>query len=387
MTPTTCPYCNAVLPTVDDGVRITCPRCGELVHIGNAPLQPVPSTLSPGAVRAEATRSRWPVVAAAAALLAVGAGIVIWQAGIKSRSTTPVNEQPHVVIRPVDVPGLGYLPASSDVVFTIQVPLLMEKLGPEAGDDPAKALTRFGLPEVVVDTVEKASGVGLKNVDQLVVGIGLQKASLPPQLVVVVVTRQPYDFPELLRKTKATTLKREGRTLHVAKATGVINVHWWSPNNRVLVATLQARDFDDVPAEPRVGVDHFRPEVGALIRDRVAEDACSWLVASSDKWTQHIGPYVLFGIGPFQGRNDLFAPAERLRSVVVAIPHPADRAVNLQMDLKTAAAAEELRTTLRERFEGEPIEVSGDEATCRIETAFDTSRISSILSRLLQEKK
>jgi hypothetical protein len=263
----------------------------------------------------------------------------------------------------------------------------MEKLGPDAEAEPAKALGRLGLLEIVVETVDKASGVGLKNVEYLTVGVGLQKASLPPQLVVVVVTRQPYDFPELLRKSKATTLKREGRALHVAKATGVVSIHWWGPNNRVLVGAIQARDFDDVPLEPKTGVDHFRPEIASLIRDRVAEDSCAWMAASSDNWTKHISPYIIFGIGPFQGRHDLFAPADRLRSVVVEMPHAADRPVAIQMDLKTAAAAAELRGTLKNRFDGEPIEVSGDGETCRVQSQFDVSRISSILSRLLQEKK
>ena len=44
----------------------------------------------------------------------------------------------------------------------------MEKLGPEASDDPGGALVRLGLPRAVVDTIDRASGVGLKNVDQLV---------------------------------------------------------------------------------------------------------------------------------------------------------------------------------------------------------------------------
>jgi hypothetical protein len=319
--------------------------------------------------------------------VAVGGAVLAWKAPFKSKSTTPASEPEHRVVRPVDVPGLGYLPPSSDVVLAIQVPLLMEKLGPEAEADPAKALGKLGLPEIVVETVEKASGVGLKNVEYLTVGVGLQKASLPPQLVVVVVTRQPYDFPELQRKSKATTLKREGRTLHVAKATGVVSIHWWSPNNRVLVGTIQARDFDDVPLEPKTGVDHFRPEIATLIRDRLADDSCAWLVGSSDNWVKHISPYIVLGIGPFQGRHDLFAPAERLRSVVVEMPHTADRPVAIQMDLKTANAAAELRGTLKDRFDGEPIEVSGDGETCRVQTAFDISRISSILLRLLQEKK
>lgn len=385
----TCPYCNAVLPAAP-GVRVVCARCGESVALdGGSRADGLIAPQAQQSTPSDALQGRrpWPLFVALVLLAAAGGAVLAWKWPLKSRSTVPVNEAERRVIQPVDVPGLGYLPPSSDVVLAIQVPLLMEKLGPEAEADPEKALGKLGLPEVVVETVEKASGVGLKNVEYLTIGIGLQKASLPPQLVVVVVTRQPYDFPDLLRRTKATSLKREGRTLHVARATGVVSVHWWSPNNRVLVGTIQPRDFDDVPLEPRTGVDHFRPEIATLIRDRVADDSCAWLAASSDNWVKHISPYIILGIGPFQGRHDLFAPAERLRSVVVEIPHPADRPVAVQMELKTAAAGGELRATLSERFAGEPIEVSGEGETCRVQTQFEVSRISSVLSRLLQEKK
>lgn len=389
MIATTCPYCNALLPAADGSARLICARCGE--SVAREILGPNSTPLPPSTARRiepAQTRSRWKVVAAIlAVLILAGATIAVWQTRFRSRPANVVNDGDHRVIRPVDVPGLGYLPASSDVVCSIQLPLLLEKLGPEAEADPAKALTRFGLPEIVVDTIEKASGVGLKNVDQLVVGIGLQKASLPPQVVVVVVTRQPFDFPDLIRKTKASTLKRNGRTLHVAKAVGAIQVYWWSPNNRVIVGALQPRDFDEIPAEPRTGIDDFRPEIVPLIRDRVSDDSCAWLVASSEKWAQHINPYVFLGIPPFKNREDLVSPAARLRSIVVSIPHPADRKTEIQIDSKDAKAAEELRTTLIERFAHEPIEVSGEGETCRVQTPFEIARISSVLARLLQEKK
>ena len=124
------------------------------------------------------------------------------------------------------MPGLGYLPYSCDVVSAIQAPLFMEKLGPQAEADPVKALTDLGLPEIAVDAIESASGVGLKEVDQLVVGIGLER-SLPPQLVIVVTTRKPYDLTALRRRTKANPLKKDGRTLYVAKAGHGLNIYWW----------------------------------------------------------------------------------------------------------------------------------------------------------------
>jgi hypothetical protein len=319
--------------------------------------------------------------------LVAGVIVLVWNNRTKSRRTTPGVDAPHAVIRPVDLPAVGYLPDSCEMVMAIQIPLLMEKLGPAAQADPAQAIEELGLPESIVETIETTSGVGLKNVDQLVVGVSFKNGSLPPQLVVVVHTRQPFDFQDLLRKSKATTLKREGRTLHVVKSSQILSVFWWSPNDRVLIGTIAARDFDAVPMQPKTGIDHLPPSMNALIRERIADDSCAWLVATSDKWVNHLSPYILLPISPIQGRNDLFAPAERLRSVTIAIPYPADRKLDVQIDVKTAEAGEQLRSTFAKRFEGEPIEVSGDGERCRLQSTFEPARIGPMLGRLIQEGK
>ena len=55
-----------------------------------------------------------------------------------------------------------------------------------------------------------------------------------------------------------------------------------APNDRILIATLLAGDFDKVPTMPQPGIGRFRPEIADLIRKRVPDDSCAWLVASSD---------------------------------------------------------------------------------------------------------
>jgi len=374
----TCPFCNSLLP--GPPTPANCPRCGEKLGEGAAPQaaqRPV-----------EVKRTSIGKVVAVGLIVTVLAGIaiVVWNNRTKSNRTGPGPDAPHAVIRPVDLPGIGYLPESCEMVMAIQMPLLMERLGPEAQADPAQAIEDLGLPDAVVETIDQTSGVGLRNVDQLVVGVSFKKGSLPPQLVVVVHTRQPYDFPALVRKAKATTLKKDGRTLHVVKSSSIPNVYWWSPNDRVLIGTIAARDFDEVPQEPKTGIDHLAPNVATLIRERVADDSCAWLAASSDKWNTHLAPYILLPISPLQGRKDLFAPAERLRNITIAIPHIADRNLDVQIDVKTAGAGEQLRTVFATRFEGEPIVVSGEGERCRLQTRFEPARIGSILGRLIQEK-
>jgi len=385
----TCPFCNTLLPAAVGGIRGTCPRCGETrvssIHDGE-----LKSTASSSMSQATAeTRPpgllRWPVYAAGLAVLAIGL-VLAWpylsNLG-RSRTSEGPDDETHVVIAPADMPGLGYLPGSAEAILTIQMPSLLDKLGPEYRNDPAKALFDLGVPQNVIETIDRASGVGLRNVDQLVVGMGFEKGSFPPQIVIVVHTRQPYDMSALARDSDARALKSQGRTIYAVKASPVPTVYWWGPNDRVLVATLLPRDFADVPVLPRAGVDHLKPEMVRLIRDQIATDASAWLVASSDRWADHLRPYVLLPFTPLQGRRDLLAPSERLRSMSLSIPQSPDRAVDVQIELKSAAAADEIRTTLADRFRDEPVDVGGDGEICRIQTPFDPERVGSLVARLV----
>jgi hypothetical protein len=381
----TCPFCNSLLPRVDAG-RTTCPRCGE--SITPRRLGPQSSSLdepfpSASQVRPKSS-SRWLVFIVGLAVLALGVGIAADQwLNHNESSSIPPNEPARAVIPPAELPGIGYLPESTEVVLAIQLPALMEKFDPDERDDPTRALANMGLPETVIETMEKASGVGLKNVNELVVGMGFEKGSFPPQIVVVVHTRRPYDMAAVARDAKARQLKRDGRTLHVVKASPVPEIYWWGPNDRVLVATLLARDFADVPVEPRTGIGHLRPQVADLIRDRVPGDSAAWLVAYSDQWGDHIRPYTFLPFTPLKGRTDLIAPAERLRSIAIAIPQPSVRPAEVQIELKSAAAGEELRTTFARRFHGEKVEITGDGENCRLTTPFDPEQFGIFVARLV----
>jgi hypothetical protein len=283
--------------------------------------------------------------------------------------------------------GLGYLPDSTEAILAVQFPALMEKLGPDAADDPARALRRLGVPEAVVETIERLSGVGLRKVDQLVVGFGFEKGSLPPQIVVVAHTREPYDLGALTRQAKARTQKQERRMLHAVSAPSGPGVYWWGPNDRVLIGTLLARDYEGVPEVPKAGLDHLRPDLTRLITERVADDACLWLVASSDKWRQYLELYVAFPGTPLNGRKDLLRPADRLRALSLSVPCDPDGPVEVFIDRKSADDGEDLRGTLAERFAGTAVEVGGLGETCHLRTRFDPEALESLVSQLIAAAK
>lgn len=390
--PLTCPYCNALVPDpvpLPSG-RVPCPRCGESfplpagVTAGSAA---GPESAAPGAVQAGRPNRAWYWGGTVLGLVAfAGMMWALWGTHPSRSPTSRGSDQP-AVVKPADLPGLGYLPESAEAVLAIQVPALLEKLGPEAQGDPGKALVRLGLPQAVVDTVEKASGVGLKNVDQLVIGLGFEKWAVPPQLVVVVHTRRPYDLAVLARQAKANDEKKHGRMLKVINPSKGLSVYWWGPNDRVLIGTLSAGEFEKIPEQPRAGTDHLHPELSRLIRDRVAENACAWLAASSDQWRKYLTPYTLLPGSVLTGRGDLLGPAEQLRAVAVSVPHAPDGHVDLWIDRKSAEGGEELRTVLAERFAGEPVEVSGEAESCRLRTGFDPGVLERLIGRLVPAPK
>jgi hypothetical protein len=297
------------------------------------------------------------------------------------------------VVKPAEVPGLSYLPPATEAILTVQVPLLLERLGPEAEKDPPRALMALGLPEAASEVIDKATAIGLPNVDHLVVGLGFEKGSLPPQLFVVVQARQPFDLKAIARQAKAQELKKDGRTLYAAKAGNLpMTLHWWQAADRVLVATMLARDFETVPVAPRPGIDHLPPVVAGLIRDRVSDDACAWLVAGSDRWDQYLAAWTspigaLLPGNPFQGRTDLLKPAERLRSATLSVPYDADRPVEVQIGLKSADWGGQLRTVLADRFRGEPVDVSGEREVVRVQLKNDPAAVRSIFGRLTGPSK
>jgi hypothetical protein len=385
----TCPYCNAILSP--DALRwAVCARCGETIQgrgIG-APVGSAAPSREANSPPAPRHGGAWKAISVAVVVVALVVAFVAWKRWDRTRSPlSSGTTNDNTIVRPGDMPGLGYLPDSTEAILAVQVPLLMERLGAEAAGDPAGALRRLGVPDAVVETVERLSGVGLRNVDQLVVGFGFEKGSLPPQIVVVAHTREPYDLAAVARRAKARAQKRVHRTLHVASASPVPQVYWWGPSDRVLIGTILARDYDGVPEVPKAGISHLRSDLTRLIADRVAEDACLWLVASSDKWGQHLVPYVALPGGPLSGRRDLLRPADRLRAVCLSVPFDPAGAIEVFIDRKSADDGAELRAALAERFAGTAVEVDGQEETCHLRTRFDPEALESLINQITAAAK
>jgi hypothetical protein len=381
MTPTACPYCNALAGSELRDGRVVCKRCGE----GWAGA-PVPESVATASSAGPARPRRFSLFTVLALVAVGGVALSLWRPWEHSGPGPDKSSGPGALVRPTELPGLGYLPERTDTVLAVQVAAFVEALGPQAGGDPARAMTALGLPDAVVRTVESMSVVGFQNVDQI--ALGLRLGQLPPQITLVVRTRNRIDTADLDRQTKSRQQERDGRTLHAMKGGMFGDVYWWPADDRTLVVATLAKDFDDVPKQPRPGIGHLRPDLRRVIETQVAEDACFWLAAESDKWKAAIEPFTTWlpNTTILRGRRDLLDPADQLRSFAMSFPAAREAPAVWTITRKTAESADELRQVYRARFSREPIEVGGEGEVVRIQTTKEPGRLDSVFERLIGPK-
>ena len=378
MTPTACPYCNALAGSELRDGRLVCKRCGEAWPGG-----PAPVATATGSALDRPLRTRTPALVVLAVLALAGAVLVVWRPWERSESGPGSDAIVGRIYRPADVPGLGWLPDQMDAVIAVQVVALAESLGPDAAADPEKALAALGLPDAVTRAIESMSVVGLGEVSDLVLGIRFNH--IPPQMVLVLRTRTPFNPDELDRRTKSREQERDGRALHATKGGALGDVYWWAADDRTLVVTMLAKDFDDVPKQPRPRLDHLKPQLRDLMDTQVSKEACAWLVGHSETWDATVRAYAFLPLTALSARSDLIPPAGRLRSFAMSVPAP-DEKIVLTTTLKSVEAATDLRMTWTNRFAGEPVEVGGEGEVIRLSMPKDASRVGSLFGRLIGPK-
>ena len=142
------------------------------------------------------------------------------------------------------------------------------------------------------------------------VGLAFEDHALPPEVVIVVHARQPFDLDGIARQAKAHPEKRTDRTIYGTHTGHLPEFFWWKAADRVLVATIQRAILGVCPLQPRAGIGHLRPALASVVRERIDENACDWFAATSDKWDQYLRPYTILPFTPLQGRTDLIKPAD-----------------------------------------------------------------------------
>jgi hypothetical protein len=217
-----------------------------------------------------------------AVLALVGIGLALL--AIQTRPVRPPLDLDHPkteAVAPAELAALGYLPDDTDMIVAVHVG--------EARDDPAGRglLQRVGLGGAGAPDLEKWTGLRLDDIDHAALGLKLD-ADMLTRFVLVVRARRPID-EQHVRDALKTTAKQEvdGRPVYpFVLETGLdlvarIGVSAWFADDRTLVI---AKNFSRIPLTPRTGIDHLRPALRQVLKERMGSSVQAWVAAHMDSW-------------------------------------------------------------------------------------------------------
>jgi hypothetical protein len=303
----TCPYCNAVVPltvSVQAGQMVACPRCEERFKaLGNVQLAPSAAT----APSAPPVRSaRWSNRGIALSVL----GVMVLMATVATTFALLTQEkrrehdkglpgslthkrplQPEVEegqrvspIAPLDLDALHLLPNDLDVLTGVHVALLRQE------PDGKRLLTREmaglkgSVDTVLLKRLEAVTGIAIKNLDHVVVGIRLKE--IPPAIVIAVKTRtdiEPADLVKRLRaelhpKGVAEKVYHFRRELLATHGEGLLHFE----DDRTFLLAWEGK-VSDVLSSKRKGEETPKAELADLLRERMKPAGPVWVVGSIDE--------------------------------------------------------------------------------------------------------
>jgi hypothetical protein len=304
MPTTSCPYCNAAIPSPEPKTdRVTCPRCGEvvmrLVSANGMPSIPESgeNATNVGPFGADRLSNRTVGRVVVTGMLLIAAATVVYAlATTKQRraNDNPKEDkvwEPPVALRalpPAEWPGLGYVPDDSQAIAGIRLAAAIDS---DAGQ---ALLVSLGFPPDIHE--RRVLGVTPGDVDQLLFAANLK--ALPPRMTAVVRARRSIDAGRVRDALPGRrAIEHNGRSLSQGKlwAGGPEGV-LWVPENTTLIATLLPEDVDKVPTQPQTTVDRLTSPLPALLRKRIDPDALVWLVGYAEPHNAALG--LLSGLLP-----------------------------------------------------------------------------------------
>jgi hypothetical protein len=362
--PISCPFCNTLVPPTNSSSssRILCPRCGDSFPVRESTALSVPnSNLLDDEVQrhrmarqAKAVHSIKTTLIAGVCLGALGllVGIAISYFRTEPTDQPPAPAEAARCVPPLEMVALAYLPAGTDSVVALQLrPLLDSPRNAEKGARPA--LAQLGIPPGLVDAVERAvAGIGFDNIDQIVIGLTLKDGVLAQQPVLVIHTRLEFSVDKLTQIENARSERRGTRTYHRFPISAFV-VDWWAPNDRFLVAALQADCLDAIPDGGFANHEQMSPRIRALVSNLLTADTICWAVLDSDKWDA-LGKLALSFVQKRDGELEKAADSlALLQSVVLGIRLEDEPILIAWFDLKSEANGADLRNLLLARFRDE----------------------------------
>jgi hypothetical protein len=212
-------------------------------------------------------------------LIVVELAIVVMHARAP-RPAEPEGPPPAHAVPPSELAALGYLPDDTDLIMAIHVA--------ELRDDPVgrDLMRHLGNEDISPRSIQTWTGLPLEAIDHAVLGVTLDE-NLQLHFTLIVRTRQPVDEDKV-----RVTLKAEGRreldgrpVYPFVMQTDLpfirqLGANLWFADNHTLVV---AKVFDDgsahhLPLAARTGVDHLRPTLRELIKERLSSSTRAWVV-------------------------------------------------------------------------------------------------------------
>lgn len=282
----TCPYCNSQLTELTAGPRPLCPRCGEpLPGTGpsGASSASVPPSPGRGAVPSATGHSNRAVagiiLAVMGAFFLVGLGYALWTQSFREKNHPKFDGGALATsTKPFELPGLGYLPADTNLVAAVRpADLLDEGLGKRLLASP-----RPRFVELALSNVEKWTGTTAANIDHLVVGASIVRPDRIPSLTLVVQTRLPYHPATIAKALGSKAVTHQDRPLFRFSFDPAGQGALWCMNERVMVLVVRVieavkiEDLDTIPHKPYDGASGLPAPVREVIA-RMDKDSLAWV--------------------------------------------------------------------------------------------------------------
>ena len=367
---TTCPYCNAVVDISESAPpRVACPRCGETFPSNRSATtqSALPQPVSPASI-SPASSPKLKRANLKLGLLVGGGMVLLFALALLAILNTRSKRGLESL---AEMPTLGYLPADSNVIAAVNVPIA------EDSNEGKEMLDRLGVAPGGVLDMERYFGLKRDDIEDAVLGMHVESNLIPP-MCLVVRTRSRYDAAKLREKLNATRSKTEGaKSIDLIRLPGVLGeAALWCPTPRTFIICRPAEEIAKVPDVPTKGVEHLSSQpLVELLSARSDRDTFLWLVAHSNDWqkTSLAWPLLSLKMTP-EDRQTLFSVRTvgvglRLdRGAVTTRARPAriseevkpeKRGIAVDLVVKTAGdtAALDVRKALEDRLEKLNLEI------------------------------
>lgn len=386
-----CPYCNSVIDSVTE--RTVCPRCSESFITADA--EHLPDDVMVSRPQSIATRlderptgflhSRGAMAvscALAVVILVVGLSLVRpWEPKPKSTSERPLP----VVVSPLGLSGLAYLPPSTNMIVAVQ-PMPLLAYAAISKTDPRKFLIDSGIPEPVFESLSKAN-ISLDQVDHLVFGVSVRDDSLIPGLTVCLKFTRPLAdesrFLAQLRAEKNSQQSKFGRTVYSVPLR--LPLLMTILDETTVLFGISSDDLAAFEKPHPLGGGHLLKDLRDAMTSRISPASFAWIATDSSTWWEKPAGKFALQIPDWKSKAEQLRPIRALAAGISLEPEPELRLGIRCADAPSTASFQE---RLRSMGNSELSVIAGDEGWATLRTPFDPNNgnLLSFVTNLLSTK-